>query len=242
MGSKARIAKYILPIILKDRKEGQCYVEPFVGGANMIDKVDGWRVGSDLNSHLISCLDGMSKGWLPNEHISESFFNQVKDDNSLVDSKTLGYMGTQLTYGAMWFSSYRRDSIGKRNYSIEAFRNVKKQAPKIYGVEFKTSSYDKLDIPKNSIIYCDPPYQGTAKYKAVLDFNHDDFWQWCREKSNEGHQVFVSEYSAPDDFKCVWQKEINSSLTKNTGAKKGIEKLFVLIKSTPPTHEDDQEV
>ena len=44
MGSKARIAKYILPIILKDRKEGQCYVEPFVGGANMIDKVDGQRI------------------------------------------------------------------------------------------------------------------------------------------------------------------------------------------------------
>ena len=41
MGSKNRIAKHILPIILKDRKENQYYVEPFVGGANMIDKVQG---------------------------------------------------------------------------------------------------------------------------------------------------------------------------------------------------------
>ena len=41
MGSKNRIAKHILPIILKDRIENQYYVEPFVGGANMIDKVDG---------------------------------------------------------------------------------------------------------------------------------------------------------------------------------------------------------
>lgn len=32
LGSKARIAKEILPIILKDRKVGQYYVEPFVGG------------------------------------------------------------------------------------------------------------------------------------------------------------------------------------------------------------------
>ena len=32
MGSKARIANEILPIILKDRKDGQFYVEPFVGG------------------------------------------------------------------------------------------------------------------------------------------------------------------------------------------------------------------
>ena len=35
MGSKARIAKHILPMILKNRKEGQCYVEPFVGAANI---------------------------------------------------------------------------------------------------------------------------------------------------------------------------------------------------------------
>ena len=41
MGSKARHAKELLPIILKDRKEGQWYVEPFVGGCNMIDKVTG---------------------------------------------------------------------------------------------------------------------------------------------------------------------------------------------------------
>jgi len=34
MGSKTRIAKYILPIMLKERKEGQVWVEPFVGGGN----------------------------------------------------------------------------------------------------------------------------------------------------------------------------------------------------------------
>ena len=47
MGSKNRIAKHILPIILKDRKEGQWYVEPFVGGANIRDKVECKRIGSD---------------------------------------------------------------------------------------------------------------------------------------------------------------------------------------------------
>lgn len=38
MGSKRRIAKDILPIILENRKENQFYVEPFVGGCNLIDK------------------------------------------------------------------------------------------------------------------------------------------------------------------------------------------------------------
>ena len=33
-GNKSRIAKYILPIILKDKNQ-QWFVEPFVGGANI---------------------------------------------------------------------------------------------------------------------------------------------------------------------------------------------------------------
>lgn len=226
MGSKARIAKHILPIILKNRKEGQCYVEPFVGGANMIDKVDGWRIGSDLNDPLIACLGAMSLGWLPMRDVTEEFFNKVKSNHELVDKPTLGYIGTQLTFGSMWFSGYRKDKQGKRNYSDEAFRHVEKQAPKIYGVEFLTSSYSDLELPPQSIIYCDPPYEGTAKYKAVDDFDHDLFWQWCREKAKEGHEVFISEYNAPDDFVCVWEKEIQSGLNTNT-TKKGVEKLFI---------------
>jgi DNA adenine methylase len=225
MGSKNRIAKHLLPIILKDRKPEQWYVEPFVGGANMIDKVDGNRIGSDLNKPLIACLDGMSKKWLPMNDISESFFNSVKADNSIVDLPTLGYIGTQLTFGSMWFSGYRKDNQGVRNYSNEAFRNIEKQAPNLYGVKFESKSYLDLDIPSESIIYCDPPYKGTAKYKAVEDFNHELFWQWCRDMSDKGHQVFISEYNAPDDFECLWQKEIQSGLNINS-TKKGVEKLF----------------
>tara|TARA_R110002012_G_scaffold208608_1_gene378746 strand:+ start:816 stop:1514 length:699 start_codon:yes stop_codon:yes gene_type:complete len=225
MGSKARIAKYILPIILKDRKPDQWYVEPFVGGDNLIDKVEGNRIGADLNTPLIACLDAMSKKWLPIRDVSESFFNAVKANNSIVDLPTLGYIGTQLTFGSMWFSGYRKDKQGLRNYSDEAFRHVEKQAPKLYGVKFESKSYLELEISDNSIIYCDPPYDGTAKYKAVEDFDHTKFWQWCRDMSNKGHQVFISEYNAPDDFECLWQKEIQSGLNTNT-TKKGVEKLF----------------
>jgi len=227
MGSKNRIAKHILPIILKDRKEGQCYVETMVGGANLIDKVDGWRIGCDFNEPLIACLDAMSKGWLPQENVSEEFFNKVKADNSIVDLRTLGYIGTQLTFGAMWFSGYRKDKQGVRDYSDEAFRHIKKQAPKIKGIDFVFSSYADLEIPSNSIVYCDPPYKGTAKYKQnEVEFDHELFFEWCREKCKEGHQVFISEYNAPDDFVCVWQKEIQSGLNTNS-TKKGVEKLFV---------------
>ena len=53
MGSKNRIAKEILPIILKNKTEEQVYVEPFCGGCNMIDKVEGKRIANDYNEYLI---------------------------------------------------------------------------------------------------------------------------------------------------------------------------------------------
>ena len=56
MGSKSRIAKRILPIILKDIRPEQWYIEPFVGGANIIDKVGGKRIGIDSNEYLIEAL------------------------------------------------------------------------------------------------------------------------------------------------------------------------------------------
>ena len=44
MESKARFHREMLPIILKDRKEEQWYIEPFVGDMNMICEVTGNRI------------------------------------------------------------------------------------------------------------------------------------------------------------------------------------------------------
>lgn len=53
MGSKNRFAKELLPIILKDRINGQHYIEPFAGGMNLIDKVDGKRIANEIKEYLI---------------------------------------------------------------------------------------------------------------------------------------------------------------------------------------------
>jgi DNA adenine methylase len=228
MGSKDRIAKEILPIMLHFKKEEQTWVEPFVGGANMIDKVKGKRIGADNHQYLINFWDNVSKGWLPPREITEKEYKNIQNNKEFYDPALVGYVGFALSYGGKWFGGWRRDSIGKRNYVDEAFRNLIKQAPLLTGVTFVCSSFDSLDVPENSFIYCDPPYKGTTKYN--LSFDHGLFWEWCRNKTKQGHTVFISEYEAPSDFECVWQKEITSSLTKNTGSKKGIEKLFRMKK------------
>ena len=230
MGSKNRIAKHILPIMLKERGQ-RTWVEPFVGGANMIDKVQGKRIGADLNEYVIALLSEMSKPNFIAPEISEAKYNELKSNKDLYEKWVVGYAGTQLSFGATWFGSYRRDSLGKRNYCLEAQNNVNKQSKKLQGVEFIHSSYLDLQIPNNSLIYCDPPYQTEAtKGKYKDDFNHEIFWQWCRDKSNEGHIIFISEYNAPDYFQCVWEKVINQRMNNNVQTSKAVEKLFKLKK------------
>lgn len=236
MGSKARHAKELLPIILANRAEGQWYVEPFVGGANMIDKVDGNRIGADYNEYLAEMWKAVSTGWLPKELITEDDYQSVKD-NKEADKALTAYVGFAMSFGGKWFGGYRRDIAGTKDdptlkalneseQSRKSYESLLKQQKKLLGVDFRHSSYQDLAIPANSIIYCDPPYKDTTKYKD--SFDHEPFYDWCRQKHKEGHQVFVSEYQMPEDFICVWSKEVNSSLTKDTGSKKGVEKLFTL--------------
>ena len=98
-----------------------------------------------------------------------------------------------------------------------------KQVERLQGTIFTSSSYCDITLPENSIIYCDPPYEGVAGYKDK--FNHIAFWQWCREKTNEGHSVFISEYNAPNDFECLWQSELKTNMNAKYETKP-VEKLF----------------
>lgn len=231
MGSKNRIAKYLLPIILKDRKEGQYYVEPFVGGANMIDKVEGKRIGADFNKPLINALKLIrdSPTSIP-DIITEDDYNKAKIVKDTNNHGLTGFTGFAMSFGGKWFGGYRRDVKGTKgcidNMKTQTRRskqNAIKQSENIQDVLFIQSPFQNLHIPNNSIIYCDPPYQGTTKYKTG-DFNHAEFWEWCRAKAKEGHQVFISEYNAPEDFKCVYSHELTNSLNN----KKATEKLFTI--------------
>ena len=237
MGSKARIAKHILPIILKDRKPNQLYVEPFVGGANLIDKVEGRRLGSDNNLHVISLLKGLRDGWIPKESYTKEDYTKAHRGENTCSIET-GYISINCSYSGKFWGRYAGKSNtaqGVRDYTNEAYKNVVKQAPKLKGIDFVCSDYLKLDerIEPISIIYCDIPYEGT--YSEIegygkLSFDHQKFFEWARDKVAQGHKVFISEYQAPDDFVCVWEREVKSSLSANGkvgGNKKSIEKLFV---------------
>lgn len=228
MGSKNKYAKELLPILLKDRKENQFFIEPFCGGCGILKNVTGNRIGNDVNKYLIAFIKALQNDWLPPIDISEELYKTIQQNKDQYPMELVGYVGFQLSYGAKWFGGYRRDSIGKRNYSLEAYNNIVKDISLLKNIDFYNLTYNELIIPENSIIYCDPPYKNTTKYTATNTFKHDLFWEWCRTMKNKGHIIYISEYEAPNDFECIWEKQVNNTLNKDTGEKKGIEKLFTI--------------
>ncbi len=232
MGSKNRHAKELLPIILKDRGPDQFYVEPFVGGCNMIDKVDGNRIGSDIDIHLISLFHHVIAGGILPEYICEDTYTKARNNTGDFELWEIGWIAFGCSYNGKKFGGFAGKIVTKegehRNYQDECKRNLYRQVENLKEVRLGVQNYWKLvHLPRESIIYCDPPYEGTTTYKGTPTFDHILFWQWCRNMTEVGHQVFVSEYNAPADFKCVWEKQVNNSLTKDTGGKQAVEKLFI---------------
>ena len=234
MGSKARFTKEILPIILKDRKPEQWYVEPFAGGMNAICEVQGNRIANDVHYYLIQMWRELVGGWIPKK-ITKDEYSEVRTNQSKYPAYFVGWVGFNCSYSGKWFGGFADDYPESRrnkkgvlpNYQMEAINNVPKQVKKMKGVVFQNKPYYELELPPNSIVYCDPPYEETTKY--ANEFDHNLFWNWVRNISKQGHTVFVSEYNAPNDFECVWQKETNSQLSANGkigGNKLSVEKLF----------------
>ena len=215
MGSKNRIAKEILSIILKDRKEGQWYIEPFCGGLGTMDKVNGKRLASDKNKYLIAMWIGLQQGKKYPKRISRELYCEARTEynngtNINFDDFMIGWIGWMGSYNGRFFDGGYSGKSGKRDYVDEQTRNTIKQIEKIDGIIFKTGNYDELDYPEESIIYCDIPYKGTKQYATSKDFNYDNFWTWVKNMTKDGHKVFVSEYNAPAGFKCVWSGKIKS--------------------------------
>lgn len=224
VGSKNKIAKHILPIILANRQPDQWYVEPFVGGSNMIDKVTGPRLGNDIDSNLIAMFKALQLGWVPPEVVTREQYYTVKANPQNYSPELVCFISLLCSFGGKLWGGYAENSRTGRNYAAEGVRNLLKQVPNIKDVIYTNQNYWSLNIPPKSIVYCDPPYEGTVKYSKD-GFNHEQFWEWVRHISLF-HTVFVSEYKAPPDFKEIWSGQTITTMNKNAKDVR-VEKLFV---------------
>lgn len=192
---------------------------------------DDWFAG------YVKCIwsfgNNNNKGYLyspENERLKEAAHNLVVDgvmsdelpvpkiaQKQIVNYKTFQGRRKALGYYA------RAKHAEYRNIELERLRSLE-NLQRLRSLE--NLSYDEVDIEPGAIIYCDPPYIGTAGYIANdTTFDHQKFYDWCREKAKT-NPVFVSEYHCPSDFKSIYEFERRQTLSK--GETKYNEKLFYL--------------
>ena len=241
MGSKSRIAKYIVPIIQNyiDDNNIKCYVEPFAGGLNIFDKiVCDKKIAIDKHKYLIALFNYLKNGGeLPNS-VSKEEYSNVRSNNDGYEDWYVGCVGFLASYNGRWFDGgYAKPGFEKtkngeryRDYFQESKKNLLEQFDNLKNdfdkIEFKNKDYTEFKNRnlKGYLIYADPPYKGTKEYSNSKDFNHDEFWDIMRLWSKD-NIVLISEENAPDDFECIWEQEVSRSI-KATDKSTSVEKLF----------------
>lgn len=239
--------KDLTPILMEHVDENTLFVDAMMGGANVISEIPHPnKAGFEINRYvheLWKHLRDHGMDGIP-EFVDEETYYDIKNDYINQTHKypdyLIGYVGNCCSYGGAWFNGYARYNPKKNEDHIrEAYRGLKKQVENFKHLKrtcFHNWSYENIQYiweavepHADVVIYCDPPYANTKKYES--DFDHAKFWAWVRMMSlRKGVYVYVSEYEAPDDFKCVWEKTKKDGMgTTKKGKKQNnkTEKLFV---------------
>jgi DNA adenine methylase len=207
------------------------YVEPFVGGANvMAAVVAARRIGADAHPYLIALHRAIAAGWVPPAGIDRDTFEAVRDNLAFFPAHVVGFVGFGASLQGAFFRGFDRGTVDpkKPEYLVDRAAGLSKvlqaaHAGPLRGVEWRHSNYDQLDIPDGAYVYCDPPYAGTAGYSTGT-FDHVAFWRWASALRGRC-TVRVSEFSAPDGWRCVWEQE-RPLMGSGAARRTKIERLF----------------
>ena len=236
--------KQLTPILMEHANEDTIFVDCFCGGANVISEIPlKNKVGIEVNRPIVELwkhLQSEGMEGIPYD-LSESDYNEIKFDYlngcTSFPGWLIGYAGACCSYGGAWFNGYARYNPKKGESHIhEAYNGLKAHIERfkfLETTEFVNTDYliYQYPSPDKCIIYCDPPYAGRKRYAS--DFDNYMFWDWVRQMSKEGYIIYVSEYEAPYDFKCVWSQEKKDGMGTTLEGKKQkyvTEKLFIYDK------------
>lgn len=223
---KFRTANKIAGYLNFIRKPHQPYWETFVGAGWVLERIAGGKYASDANSYLIAMWQALQDGWIPPDNITEQEYLAIKD---LVndDDALKAFVGFGCSFGGKWFGGMAKNETD-RNYCLNAKRSLLRKISAIgnsatfFHADFMTTDPMHPDM----LIYCDPPYENTTGYGETGSFDNSKFWERVRQLSEQGHDVYVSEYVAPDDFSTVLEIVTKTDLRTVSGKELRIEKLF----------------
>lgn len=220
LGGKFRLGKNISNSFPKF--EGTFY-EPFCGSCWVSFYLRPKKaVLSDVNEDLINLWKALQRGWIPPDFVSEELYQEAKKGN--VESHLRAFIGFGCSFSGKFFGGYARDK-SNRNYALNAKNSLLKKIDVLRNYEFLHCSYEKIMPDEQDLVYCDPPYMSTTKYKETPDFDYSSFWKWAMSLKCP---VFVSEYNAPENWKIHKTFETKTDIHTKVGKEKRIEKIYAL--------------
>jgi DNA adenine methylase len=239
MGGKFRQSKAIVECLRPVINPETVYVEPFCGGMWSATRVirdlnPKVSILNDINKPLMMLWDKCIKegvDWLPtDQQIIEDNYQKYKREQNMDDPLTAWY-GAAVSFGGKWFGGVARKVKGNEQDWYKADqRSIGRKVDILRSANLMLYSYDyqQLSIPDDSVVYCDPPYEGRTKAHNFQGFDYSAFWQWVRELSKRCF-VLTSCFDCPDDFRPIYQwgdtvvRHHNSKGTDGTN-----EKLVIL--------------
>lgn len=89
-------------------------------------------------------------------------------------------------------------------------------------------SYTDYKFSDGDVVYCDPPYEETAKYNNQSDFDHKAFYDWVASRD---YPVFFSSYEISDKrFKMIYAKRRRGTLSATNNNDYQWERLYTNVK------------
>lgn len=221
MGGKGRIAKKISETILNHvPHHSGTYWEPFIGGGAIAAKLGNQFDNahySDIHPDLMLMWQALHDGWEPPSIVTYDEYQELRYASQ--SSALRGFVGFGGSFGGRFFEGYARGGHNAngtpRNHQAESARGLMRDAPKMRAKV--TTTYRQADAitinPRaGDVVYCDPPYEGTKNYSRTDRIDHAEFWEIAKGWAERGVHVFVSEYNAPDDWECIWEQPLRSSV------------------------------
>ena len=193
-----------------------------------------WSFGNDQRTYLYgSDIEGIKRAV---HHIIvdmdydalETLLNEMGHPERYCHIKTRLSEVTDIdTRRLIWQSIWRRDGADRLYAELEHLQRINSLGalceegdgrgllPPLSPINsltaIKCGSYDEVEIRPNSVVYLDPPYDGTEKYRE--DIFHDELYEWAKSLDSP---CYMSEYSAPFVEVARWSRRDTRNSTDNT--------------------------
>lgn len=238
LGGKAGVGKQIAQICEGFRQPGALFVDMFCGSLNVVRHAKNPRIAIDACWPLITMWRAALGGWVPPKVVTKEDYEKYKRIQDPEDPMT-AFVLFGCSFGGKWCGGYAKDRPEQR-YAECARNGIIKKAKDCQGLVLEHNQFNSKQPgcwPEGTVLYCDPPYEGTTGYKAIWPFDSSEFWDWAESHARLGVHVFVSEgldCTPPKVWKAIGEQKAPQGGRLTPGTKKArVDRLFAWGAITP---------